>query len=148
MRYSLRQSCLFFHVRQPMLSKIRPASPVPGDPALGAFAAARRVYSKRMRIDLFTVRNPAQNHRDFFHLNCVPRHWLCGIPRLFFKFSCSRAGQYGINKGGETSVALLESAEDLESFGGPGRALQRLDILRVGFLVLISTVSLGSPGRR
>jgi hypothetical protein len=49
---------------------------------------------------------------------------------------------------GEVSVALPESAEDLESFGGPGRALQPLDILRVGFLVLISTVSLGFPGRR
>ena len=148
MRYSLRQSCLFFHVRQPMLSKIRPASPVPGDPALGAFAAARRVYSKRMRIDLFTVRNLTQNHRNFFHLNCVPRHWVCGIPSFFSKFSCPRAGQYGINKGGEVYAALPESAEDSESFGGRGRALQRLDILRVGFLVLISTVSLGSPGRR
>jgi len=45
----------------------------PSDPALGPFAAARRVYSKQMRIDSFTVRNLTQNHRDFFHLNCVPR---------------------------------------------------------------------------
>ena len=41
--------------------------------ALGPFAAARRVYSKDRRIDSFTVRNLTQNHRDFFHLNCVPR---------------------------------------------------------------------------
>jgi len=45
----------------------------PSDPALGPFAAARRAYSKHRRIDLFTVRNLTQNHRDFFHLNCVPR---------------------------------------------------------------------------
>ena len=45
----------------------------PSDPALGPFAAARRVYSKQMRIDSFTVRNLTQNHRNFFHLNCVPR---------------------------------------------------------------------------
>jgi hypothetical protein len=45
----------------------------PSDPPLGPFAAARRVYSKHRRIDLFTVRSLTQNHRNFFHLNCVPR---------------------------------------------------------------------------
>jgi hypothetical protein len=47
------------------------------DPALGPFAAGRRVYSKHRRIDSFTVRNLSQNQREFFHLTSVPRQFLC-----------------------------------------------------------------------
>jgi len=52
------------------------------------------------------------------------------------------------NRTVEFPVALLGSAEDLESFGGPGRALQRLDNLRVGSSVLIPRVDPAFAGRR
>ena len=48
----------------------------------------------------------------------------------------------------EVSVALPESAEDSESFGGRGWALRRFDIWRVGFSVLTPIGGLVFPGRR
>ena len=52
------------------------------------------------------------------------------------------------NRTVEVPVALPGSAEDLESFSGPGRALRRFDNLRVGFSVLIPRVGLAFAGRR